>query len=72
MGVGHTLAKDKKDELNACDFMIENQPIFLKMYHFMFHFMSSLVTWDVVILVLLILKTHVWLSEILHFETNIL
>ena len=26
-------------------------PIFLKTYHFMFHFMSSLVTWDVVILV---------------------
>ena len=31
------------------------------MYHFMFHFMSSLVTWDVVILVFL--KTHVWLRD---------
>ena len=38
-------------------------PIFLKMYHFMFHFMSSLVTWDVVILVLIILKTQVWLHD---------
>ena len=38
-------------------------PIFLKMYHFIFHFMSSLVTWDVVILVLIILKTHVWLRD---------
>ena len=28
-----------------------NHSIFLKMYHFVFHFMSSLVTWDVVILV---------------------
>ena len=36
---------------------------FLKMYHFKFHFMSSLVTWDVVILVLIILKTHVWLRD---------
>ena len=40
-----------------------NHPIFLKMYHFMFYFMSSLVTWDVVILVLIILKTHVWLRD---------
>ena len=32
---------------------------FLKMYHFM----SSLVTWDVVILILIILKTHVWLRD---------
>ena len=51
-------------------------PNFSKDYHFMFHFMSSLVTWDVVILVLIILKTHVWLRdiycEILHFESNIL
>ena len=46
------------------------------MYHFMFHFMSSLVTWDVVILELIILRMHVWLldfyREILHFESNIL
>ena len=41
----------------------DSHPIFLKMYHFMFHFMSSLVTWDVVILVLIILKTHVWLLD---------
>ena len=42
----------------------------------MFHFMSSLVTWDVVILELIILRMHVWLldfyREILHFESNIL
>ena len=42
----------------------------------MFHFMSSLVTWDIVILVLIILNTHVWLRdfqrEILHFESTIL
>ena len=38
-------------------------PIFLKIYHFMFHFMSSLVEWDVVVLVLIILKTHVWLRD---------
>ena len=36
---------------------------FLKMDHFMFHFMSSLLTWDVVILVLIILKTHIWLRD---------
>ena len=30
-------------------------------FHVSFHFMSILVTWDVVILVLIILKTHVWL-----------
>ena len=47
------------------------QNIFLKMCYFMFHFMSSLVTWDVVILVLIILKTHVWSREILHFESKI-
>ena len=41
---------------------VTQSPDFLKMYYFMFHFMSSLVTWDVVILVLIILKTHVWLS----------
>ena len=44
------------------------------MYHFMFHFISSVVTWDVVILGLVILKTHVWLRdfkrEILHFESK--
>ena len=44
-------------------------PIFLKMYHYMFHFMSSLVTWDVVILVLLVLKTHVWLQDF-YRESN--
>ena len=38
-------------------------PIFLKMYHFMFHYMPSLVTWDVVIFLLIILKTHVWLRN---------
>jgi hypothetical protein len=42
----------------------------------MFHFMSSLVTWDVVILELIVLRMHVWLldfyHEILHFESNIL
>ena len=38
-------------------------PIFLKMYHFMFHFMLSMVTRNVVILVLVILKKHVWLLE---------
>ena len=38
-------------------------PIFLTMYHFMLHFISSLVTWDVVILVLIILKTDVWLHD---------
>ena len=32
---------------------------FLKIYHFMFHFMSSLVSWDFSIPQ--ILKTHVWL-----------
>ena len=35
--------------------------IFLKIYHFMFHFMSSLGTWNFVILVLIILKKHSWL-----------
>ena len=38
--------------------------------------MSSLVTWDVLILVLIILKIHVWLHdlkrEILKFESNVL
>ena len=38
---------------------LDMHPIFLKMYHFM----SSLETWDVVILVLIILKTHVWLRD---------
>ena len=37
----------------------QSADFFLKMYHFM----SSLVTWDVVILVLIILKTHVWLRD---------
>ena len=40
-----------------------DHPIFLKINHFMFHFMSSLVTWDVVILVLIILKPHDWLRD---------
>ena len=34
-------------------------PIFLKIFHFMLNF----VRWDVVILVLMILKTHVWLLD---------
>ena len=49
----NTFVKDKIGWLLA-----DYHPIFLKMYHFMFHSMSSLVTWDVVILVLIILKTH--------------
>ena len=35
----------------------------LKMYHFIFHFLSSLVKWDVVILVSIILKTLVRLRN---------
>ena len=44
----------------------EVHPIFLKIYNFMFRFMSSLIKWDVVnvvILVLIFLITHVWLRE---------
>ena len=59
-----------------CNSRTGTHPIFLKRYHFMFHYTSSLVTLDVVILVLIILKTHVWLRdfqrELLHFESNIL
>ena len=43
--------------------LMKYTPDFLTLYHFMFNFMSSLVTWDVVILVLIILKTHVWLRD---------
>ena len=39
------------------------RPIFLKMYHFIFHFMLNFVRWDVVILILMTLKTHVWLLD---------
>ena len=50
--------------LQAAKKMTNRHPFFfLNMYHFMFHFMSSLVTWNVVILVLIILKTHVWLRD---------
>ena len=49
------------------DMALLDQPnihtIFKKMYHFIFHFMSSLVTRNVVILVLIILKTHVLLRD---------
>ena len=41
---------------------------FIKIYHFMFHIMSSLVTWDVEILVLIILKTHVWLRARMYLQ----
>ena len=44
--------------------LINGHPIFLKMYYFMFHFKSSLITLNVVFLALMILKTHVWLGGI--------
>ena len=54
----------KFENLQVSNLQVIIHPIFfLKMYHFMFHFMSSLVTWDAVILVLIILKTHVWLHD---------
>ena len=40
-------------------------PIFLNVYYFMFHFMSSLVTWDVVILV-------GWLQGYAHYDFHLL
>ena len=47
------------------EFVFQQTPKFFKnaAFHVSFHFMSSLVTWDVVILVSIILKTHVWLRD---------
>ena len=50
----------ENDELQVS---IVHTQFLLKVYHFMFHFMSSFVTWDDVILVLIIFKTHVWLRD---------
>ena len=48
---GH-YAYDCQHGEKECRGKYHNHPIFLKVYHFMFHFMSSLVTWDIVILAL--------------------
>ena len=59
----HMVSIGKKVIDSIHNSLSNHHPIFLNTYHFMFHYMSSLATWHVVILVLEILKTHVWFHD---------